>query len=117
MWNGTAKKYHYDVENVLTCLAQQNVHDETMPTRGFTVGYNHLAEGSVFEQFTGRTDKNGTKIFEGDKMKHPTEGEFIVIWDKYWLSFAAKTEGSEAVDQIDRKYLEQCKIIGNIHES
>lgn len=65
MWNGISKKYHYDVENVFSCLAQQNVYDKNMPTRGFTIGYDHIGEGSVFEQLL-HLEKNGREWYEGD---------------------------------------------------
>ena len=65
MWNSTSKKYHYDVENVFQCLAQQNVHDGVMPTRGFTVAYDHVSEGCVFEQLLHK-DKTGREWYVGD---------------------------------------------------
>jgi hypothetical protein len=67
-------------------------------------------------QLVGTHDREGKKIFKGDRMEHKTEGQFVVVWDSFWLGFAAKSEGSEAVDTLEEKYLRGCKIIGNVHE-
>lgn len=73
-------------------------------------------------QYTGLTDKNGTKIFEGDiiEINHPYAGKFVseVIWDIdcwslkdfYFTCFdypnMAFSEGTEYM-----------KVIGNIYDN
>ena len=67
-------------------------------------------------QFTGLTDKNGTKIFEGDIVRN---GEYtmIVVWYDFLASFALafSVDGNyhETMSKSDG-YLE---VIGNIHDN
>lgn len=128
MWNGESKKYHYDVENVFQCVAQQNVHDKTMQTRGLTYPYSHELDGSAFEQFTGICDRDGMEIYEGDILNRSfmdfydkehgvvgfKEGCFVImVGDDY------RPLGTGFGWSDHNRYYNGAgiKVIGNIHES
>ena len=64
-------------------------------------------------QYTGLTDKNGTKIFEGDIVKHSI-GTFVVKFlNGTFLSSLTEDNYLSFLCEIHN----QCKVIGNIHDN
>lgn len=63
-------------------------------------------------EFTGLTDKNGKKIFEGDIVKD-IDGRFyrICLFEYEWFADLSTSIG------ISMKNLKPCEIIGNIFEN
>ncbi len=85
------------------------------PKNELPLGYMQITD---WEQYTGLTDKNGKKIFEGDLCYLAGVGTACVQWSEYTLSFVFVTDQNkneyEYQDIIED--LDSLEIIGNIHE-
>ena len=75
-------------------------------------------EPETVGQFTGMTDKNGTKIFEGDILNEPSASKddiYQVFWDEDRFSFCVKNGYGEYY--LDGICQSRCEVIGNIHDN
>lgn len=73
---------------------------------------NNENERFVINQYTGLTDKNGKKIFEGDMLKSYYDKPGIVKWNNEIGAFQIKGIPSQTM-----KRCYQMEVIGNIYES
>lgn len=86
-------------------------------TNDYDIGEPIRVIPETIGQYTGLTDKNGKKIFEGDIVHGYWNTKFLIFFDLCCLQFRAKlSDGTEKdIDYYgDSKNLE---VIGNIHDN
>lgn len=70
----------------------------------------HVVHTDTVGQYTGLTDKHGTKIFEGDILNENSE-HFIVVYDTKWAKFKLRYTHAIQYPEWNRGVL--MEVIGN----
>lgn len=91
---------------------------ETYIMRADVALHNIPVDPKTVGQYTGLTDKNGKRIFEGDIIRQIETGEtFIVQWFPEHLAFMAWNKSENTVGYMDECWKLITEIIGNIHDN
>ena len=80
----------------------------------------YYVKKSTVGQFTGLTDKNGTKIFEGDIIQtyDPDDGYAVVRYDETETEFYADFIGENVYYGLGGNFrIDDIEIIGNIYDN
>lgn len=93
----------------------------------FMSGICEIVDPETVGQFTGLTDKNGKKIFEGDIVAQnwydhdePSDDSFgEVVFCEYDCSFSVMDVGKDGIVPLGRchAYHWEAEVIGNIHDN
>ena len=111
----TNARYYLDKKEMHIIFAPDG---EAFPRCEF-VDYEEVIPETV-GQYTGQTDKNGRKIFEGDIVKfYNGDGEYSPYEARWQDSgFSVLMNGNpDLFDELDDFFSRRCEIIGNIYDN
>lgn len=74
----------------------------------------HQVDPSTVGQYTGLTDKNGKRIFEGDVVEYREYGNLTVVWDDGAFQLMREDTFYDVLDHYTTVF---SVVIGNIHDN
>lgn len=85
---------------------------------------DNLIDDETVGQFTGLTDKNGTKIFEGDIVKHIQKYEIsgevksiaVIKWNEAYSCWSVEHTNGRITAFLGTEY-HKLEVIGNVHDN
>lgn len=91
----------------------------TMPICRIVEYTSHYVDPETVGQFTGLTDKNGTKIFEGDVVRVDGENRWYSDYACRWGEGNLEFELANKKESIGLGYFApyELEVIGNIHDN
>lgn len=112
---GTWIEGYYSVVKTLACEMMTLACEMIQPS-GESVAYS--VEPSTVGQYTGLTDKNGVKIFEGDIVKCSDGNNYQVVFEQRnntaYFGLAITSDDTWVFDDGANYILE---VIGNVHDN
>lgn len=83
----------------------------------FALHNKYAVKAETAGQYTGLTDKNGKKIFEGDILIHAEKYRYKVFWCNDRKGFYVRGINFSDYDYIGNFYTHTIEVIGNIHDN
>lgn len=77
--------------------------------------FEHHVDPSTVCQYTGKTDKNGVKIFEGDICENDWN-TYEIIHIGYLCGLYVREQKTKEIDSFDGFFASRFEVIGNIHD-